>query len=66
MGKLVLTIKEGEYIQVGEALVFVNRMPQGGKGQYRMIIEAPDHVKINRQKVVEKIAGIKEFNKRSF
>lgn len=51
---LVLTRKAGESLRIGtEIRVTVVSMPGG---QVRLAIEAPDHIAIHREEVLERIA----------
>lgn len=45
---LVLTIKHGEVVQIGSALVSVFPYPRGNKSQVRLKIHAPTEIKISR------------------
>ena len=49
--RLVLTIKDGGKIQIGEALLSFRR--EGGR--WRVLVEAPEQVKIYRDEVLKKM-----------
>jgi carbon storage regulator len=52
---LVLTIKEGERVEVGDDVVV--RMMRDKLGKVRLAFEAPRHVRIMRGKVLDREKG---------
>ena len=54
-GKLVLSRKVGESIEIGEDITLTVQEVRGVK--VRVLIQAPEHITIHRTELVEAIAG---------